>query len=182
MENRVYNEICSNRRWKTIFGFSIIITISVFLIFCMRVNADGTGEDYPAPKDDDWIVDSETQVWNETIVLNGNLSIDDSGNLSFRNVTLIMNCSEDGEYGIVVNDGGGLYILDYDNDSETNEDRSNITANDTEFEFKFLVDEGTKFEMKNSELSECGYTWYGEEDGRYGLTIKTNNTIIENSS
>ena len=55
-----------------------------------------------------------------------------------------------------------------------------ITANNTEYEFKFLVNEGATFVMKNSELSECGYE--SGEDGRAGLIIKANNTLIENSS
>ena len=93
-----------------------------------------------------------------------------------------MNCFEDGEFGIVVKDGGKFFIFDYDNNPKTEFDRSNITANNKEYEFKFLVDSGSEFEMRNSELSGCGYTHIGEDDGRGGLTIKANNTIIENSS
>ena len=132
-------------------------------------------------KEHDWIVTEQEIRSNETIILDGNLTIENGGNLTFNNVTLIINCSEDGEFGITVNEGGKFYILDYDDNPYTEYDRSNITANNTEYEFKFLVESDSEFVMKNSELSECGYEWYGD-DGRTGLTIQTDNVIIENSS
>ena len=112
--------------------------------------------------------------------MKGNLTIEEGGNLTFKNVTLKMNCSEDGEFGIIVTNSAELYIFDFDKNTKTSYDRSNITAFNREYEFKFLVDSGTTFEMKNSELSECGYS--GGVNGKAGLTLKTNNTIIENSS
>ena len=156
------------------------LTTGIILTFGINnVNADGVGN-YPAPTSGDWIIKNETHVWNETINLNGHLKINDGGNLTFRNITLIMNCNKDGDFKIKVKDGGKFSILDYDNNPLTTNDRSNITANNNLYEFKFLVDEGAEFIMKNSELSECGYHWYGE-DGIVGLTIKANNTIIESS-
>lgn len=128
----------------------------------------------------DWIVKSKEVYWNETIILTGNLTIRDCGNLTFHNVTLLMNCSEDGEFGILVGSGGEFHILDYDKNPETKDDRSNITAVNTKFKFKFLVDNGAKFEMRNSELSFCGYA--SGDNGRAGLTIQTNNALIDNSS
>ena len=128
----------------------------------------------------DWIV-NETEIHiNETIYLDGNLTIENSGNLTFRNVTLIFNCIEDGEFGIFVENGGDFYIFDYDNNPQTTYDRTNITANNTEYEFRFLVEVGAEFEMWNSELSECGYE--SGNQGEAGLTIKANNSIIDNSN
>ena len=127
-----------------------------------------------------WIVRFE-EVWiNETVILNGNLTIEDEGSLTFRNITLIMNCTMDGEYGILVKDGGKFYILDYDGNPESENDRSNITAFDKDFEYKFLVDSGSVFEMKNSELSECGYN--NGENGVSYFTIKTDNILVEYST
>ena len=104
------------------------------------------------------------------IYMDGDLYID--GTYILDNTILKMNSTYDGEYKIQVNSTGTMQIL---NGSE-------ITANNSNFEFKFLVNPGSVFEMKNSTLSECGYTTFGEEDGRYGLTIKTNDTIIDNST
>ena len=173
----------TNKQTKILHGFLLIGFLVIGLILILGTNntiAEGTGN-FPAPQTGDWIIDNETRVWNETIFLNGNLTITDDGNLTFKNVTLIMNCSEDGEFGITVNNGAEFYIFDYDINPETTNDRSNISANNTEYEFIFLVDNGSVFEMRNSELSECGYQWWGD-DGREGLTIKTSNSTIENST
>ncbi|MCK4614259.1 MAG: hypothetical protein KAU14_05595, partial [Thermoplasmata archaeon] len=58
----------------------------------------------------------------------GNLTIKDGGSLTFRNATLKMNCTENGEYRIEVEDGGSFSIMDKDGDMNTTEDGSNITA------------------------------------------------------
>jgi len=163
-------------------------TIMILGLMCMsgfsgiikNVRSDGSGN-YPPPEDGDWVITNDTVVWNETILLNGNLIIRNGGNLTLRNVTLEMDCSSDGEFGIEVQDGGEFHILDYDMDPGTPHDRSIITAVDSEYEFTFLVKSGSLFEMRNSELSECGYNW-NTFNGRSGLTIKTDNTIIENST
>ena len=90
-----------------------------------------------------------------------------------------MNCTYDGEYRIIVYNNSKLHISDFDNNPKTTNDRSNITTINPEFEFEFLVNFGAEFIMKNSELSECGYGW--GTDGEAGLTIKSNNSIIDNS-
>jgi len=74
------------------------------------VDAEGSGS-YPAPADGDWVVANETTVWNETIVLNGNLTIKPGGNLTLINTTIVFDCSYDGEFGLVVENGGELHVL-----------------------------------------------------------------------
>jgi len=58
----------------------------------------------------DWDVTGIESRANETIVLTGNLTIHSGGNLTFRNVTLKMNCSFNGEFHIEVLSGGEFYI------------------------------------------------------------------------
>ena len=157
----------------------ILLGLCISIIMSKYSSADGTGN-YPSPENGDWTIENETIVWNETIVLTGNLTIEKYGNLTFNNVTLIMNCSKEGEFSIETKNSSMFYILDFDNNSLTTNDRSNITSQNDSNEFKFLINKGTKFVMKNSELNECGYA--SGDDGRKGLTIMTNNTIIENSS
>ena len=121
---------------------------------------------------------------SESSEIYNNKLIGGKASISFEHevysIKVYNNFFSNSEFGIVVNESGKLYIFDYDNNSETIEDRSNITANNTDYKFKFLVNSGAEFEMRNSELSECGHIW--GEDGSAGLTIKTNNTVIENSS
>jgi parallel beta-helix repeat protein len=111
-------------------------------------------------------------VWKDEVkILNDNLIINSTGNLSLINTTLIMNCSSDGEYRIEVQYGGEMHIFD----------KSNITAMNPLYAFCFQVYSGSTFEMSDSELHGCGYGYYPLLE-RMGLWINTNDAIIENNS
>ena len=121
----------------------------------------------------DWDVTGTEVRSNETIILTGNLTIQNGGNLTFHNVTLKMNCSYDGQYHIEVLSGGEFYIYDNDNDNITTEDTSNITSN-TVHRYLFWVRENAKMEMRNSELHRCGWDWDNK-----GLVIYSNNVTVD---
>ncbi|MEA1908519.1 MAG: hypothetical protein U9N43_05755, partial [Euryarchaeota archaeon] len=108
---------------------------------------------------DGWVV-NETEIHcNEIIVLNGDLTIENGGNLTLRNVTLRMDCDYDGQHHIEVKDGGAFYVYDNDNDPATPEDASVITALNPDQGYLFRVNAGSTFQMKNSELHGCGYEY-----------------------
>ncbi|MCG2826270.1 MAG: right-handed parallel beta-helix repeat-containing protein, partial [Thermoplasmatales archaeon] len=109
-------------------------------------------------------------ISNVLLTLNGNLTINETGSLTLDNVTLLMNCTENGSYHIEVQPGGEMYILN----------NSNITSAN-EYRYLFLVKNDSTFEMRDSELSECGYEW-GVHGDHNGLWINTDNTTIYNSS
>jgi hypothetical protein len=79
-------------------GFSIMIQITEK----KEVKAETINED--------WIISNETYRCNETIILNGNLTINQTGSLTLFNVTLKINSTYDGQYSIVVHGGGDLYV------------------------------------------------------------------------
>jgi hypothetical protein len=153
-----------------IIGLFIFGSLIGFINFSEDVMADGYG-DYPPPIYGDWNITTTTYVKNETIILNGNLTIKNGGVLTLDNVTLTMNCTFDGEFHIEVQSRGGLNILS----------GSNITAYSASYEFLFWVRSGSSFTMKDSRLSECGYEfgWAGTHSGLY---IQTNNALIENNT
>ena len=116
----------------------------------------------------DRFIENET-LWNDTVItLNGNLTVNETGSLTLDNVTLLMNCSFNGEYHIKVQSGGEMYILNNSNISSANE-----------YRYLFWVRNDSKFEMRDSELHGCGYEWGGTMD-LAGLWINTNDTIFEN--
>jgi parallel beta-helix repeat protein len=128
--------------------------------------------DFPYPGSGNWIINSSNSpniCENEIIILNGNLLINEIGNLTFRNVTLRVNASSDGEYRIESN--GSLYIYNSDLNSSSG------------FAYLFWVNSGSSFVMENSKLHRVGY---GEEKGISGFYIEadsvkiTNNEISEN--
>jgi len=120
------------------------------------------------PSSGDWVVNGTESYRDQVIELNGNLIIEGGGNLTFRNVTLKLNCAYDGQYGIQVKTGGSFYVLE----------GSVITAVDPSYEYYFSV--GSTFRMNHSELHESGYEAGGM--GSVGLTIEsTDDAIVENS-
>jgi parallel beta-helix repeat protein len=118
------------------------------------------------PSSGDWIITGTESYSDQTIVLDGNLIVENGGNLTFRKVTLKMNCTYDAQYRIEVRSGGKFYVLD----------GSVITAVDHEKEFLFDVHVESIFRMNGSELHECGI-----EDGGSGLSISSEEAVIENS-
>ncbi len=113
---------------------------------------------------DDIVITSE-EVWaNQVVVLTGNLVVEPGGNLTLLNVTLVVNCTCEGQYQIRVRPGGELHVLR----------GSNITASDLEAPFTFLVQPDSVFEMRDSELHGCGYG--GEHPG---LIIRTTGAVLE---
>jgi len=121
------------------------------------------------PISGDWIVTGTESHYDEVIVLNGNLIVENSGNLTFRKVTLKMNCAFDGQYSISIN-GGKFYGLEGSVITSANPGRR-IGA--------FDIQHGSTFRMNNSELHECG--WAGLPKKSAGLSIRSNDAVVENS-
>jgi parallel beta-helix repeat protein len=86
-----------------------------------EINPPPPGEGQIHYHSGDWIIEAGDNVYrgNQTIVLKGNLTIL-GGTLTFQNVTLIMNSTEDGEFEINVTANGRFRVYN-----------SNITAFDT---------------------------------------------------
>jgi len=136
---------------------------------------------FQPPANGDWIVTQEQTIENEIIILNGDLTVKEGGNLKLMNVTLKLNCDYDGQYRITLEPGGSMLI-----------NRSNITAADLKYRFAFIV-RGSAFVMSNSELHGCGWGLEGEDIGSgmpqpavltfdvAGLFIETEGAIIESN-
>jgi hypothetical protein len=75
----------------------------------MDVTGEGTG-DYPPPVEGDWIVINNTYVSNETIILNGDLNIEENATLTLDNVTILFNSTLTFTKGIFVDWGSTLNI------------------------------------------------------------------------
>jgi hypothetical protein len=115
---------------------------------------------------------------NSVLTLGGNFTI--QGTVTLKNTTLKMNPSQNGEFNIKVEGNtAGLQITDLDNDPLTLFDRSHITSAvpDNNHRYMFRVEPNTNFELKNSQLSQCGVN-----DSVPGLTIRTNQCLVDNSS
>jgi parallel beta-helix repeat protein len=135
-----------------------------------------------------WVVEfGEIKLHSaKTIVVNGHLIIEDNAQLTLQNVTLLMNCSYDGEFNITVSRGlmGGYLIIE-----DLAGDPSVITSYRPGTRFGFHVQApnppvetaGGRLRMTNSELHECGWSVKDAYWLDAGLNIQSSNVIIEGS-
>ena len=120
-----------------------------------------------APSEEGDTLIGNVTVWkDEIITLNGNLTVNETGNLTLDNVTLLMNCTQNGSYYIEVKSGGEMYILN----------NSNIISA-SNYHYLFWVRNNSNFELRDSELSGCGF-----DSDNQGLVIEASNVAIENSA
>ena len=100
------------RTWFVVLLVFMMVTGPMVSLAVQPVRADGDG-DYPAPTEGDWIITQETIVNDETIVLKGNLTITSGASLFISNVSIVFDCSYDGEFGVVIQGGGQLQALGF---------------------------------------------------------------------
>lgn len=135
--------------------------------------------------DADWIIEPGDTISheNKTIYVNGDLIV--NGTLILTNVTIKMSSATyDGEYNITILENGNLVIQDYDDDPDTISDASVIESS-TIFRFGFQAYSGSRLQLKNSELYDCGWSTSLYVDG-IGLFINSDwvnvtGNIIEDS-
>jgi parallel beta-helix repeat protein len=150
----------------------------------------------------DWIINTTGNLWdnknisvtdsiqiinggsltlqNCTLLVNGNISVGYNASLTLINTTIKFNSSSNGTSELLVKSGGSLYISDYDNNSKTSFDGSNITSNitDNKHRFVFFISKRTNFTMINSEVHHCGFS---QAPNLYGVYVKAENSSIENN-
>ncbi len=135
-------------------------------------------EDATTYWNDDWTVDSNAIYRNQTIIVNGNLTVTNGYTLTIINTTIMMNCTQfNGQYHIDVLSGGTFRVLDYDQDDSTTEDASLITdspydidnASTLDYAYNFSVNWGGLLEIRNSSVRECG--WASSYDWEQGISV-----------
>ncbi len=124
------------------------------------------------PAQGDWIITGAEVVENEIITLNGNLIVKNGGMLTLRNVTLTIDNSYTGQYGISAEPGSSISIYN-----------SILSSSNLEYKFSFDV-ENAVFVMMDSELHGGGYA-PSLLEGSFGMSALTirncQNVIFENN-
>ena len=120
------------------------------------------------PADGDWVIDENTTVTDETVVLNGNLVVTNSSKLSLVDSTIKLNCTADGDYGIMVGDGSSLEA------SNTIFTRNGVHA------YTFYLAEGSTGILEGSTVE---YAAGSGDDGplMYTSDLVINNTVFRES-
>ena len=135
---------------------------TLFIVLALMVPAGMGVADTPPPANGDWTITDTTSIVNQTVVLNGNLTVKSGGRLELERVNLTINCSFNGQYAINVEPGGNLTIND-----------SRIKGRDWMFAYKFLLFDNTI--ISNSFLTDI----YGIRDpASGGIEIHSDNVSI----
>jgi len=142
--------------------------------FCSGAAGGGGGGPLCWFDETDWLVGNTSVCTNATFTLNGNLTINASGNLTLKNVTLNINGSFNGSNKINVESGGAFYILDNDLGE------SSIIQSLTDFRYLFGVIRDATFRVINSSIHGAGYNSATLNDR--GIFISGNDTIIRGST
>jgi hypothetical protein len=165
---------CTNSRAVRLF---VILLITSFLSIASMIHfsfdgfGDGTG-DFPPPATGDWIVTSDTYVHQETLTVNGNLTIEDGGKLTLDNTTLIVNGSFYGDLWINVENGGELNVI---NNSRIKEGTLGVN-------YDFVFESGSSGIISESVITDCGWDDGESYQSSGGILIVTDDVIIANSS
>lgn len=160
----------------------LVISLLLSLSFFTPSSTGDFSGTPPSPIGDTFI-DDISRWENETVMLNGNLTINSTGELTLYNVTLIMNSTYDGEFGIYVKEGGRFLVYS-----------SSITAYDTTTPVwmqragRVWISPGLKYKFAvygnlAVQDSDIGYLW-GLADPPPeigGIQIYSNDAIIRNS-
>ncbi len=149
--------------------YIMVILCVLALLLSTPMNIGGTITGTSPPSSGNWEISDNTVITDEMIDFNGSIIIHNGGSLTLDNSTLKIDSKSEGEFGIVVETGGAIYIK-----SGSTIDRSGV------YNYYFIVREDATFEMKNSTIMHCGYE--NLLDYRYtGLYIECN-AIIEYST
>jgi len=133
---------------------AFLVCFSAFLVLGLFATVSATIIQFP--ESSDWVITEPTIVSNQEIVLNGNLIVRSS--LTFDNVTLRINSSYSGEYGIYVTEKASMTI--------TGGSVLTSLTEDAMHRFVFAV-YGSDFTMQKSQLSECSL-----------FLVRTDNSVI----
>ncbi|MHB8566606.1 MAG: right-handed parallel beta-helix repeat-containing protein [Nitrososphaerales archaeon] len=163
-----------------------VVSVAILLLILLPnslVRLPATQFSSAQPPQGNWIVSGQELVQNQSITLNGNLTVESGGNLTLRNVNLTMNAQYNGEYEILVQPGGSIYIYD-----------SVIADSNSIYRFYFIAN-GSNFVLENSTLHGVGWcspTVYSNSQTtecvdqplsqlQSGLVVGTNQAKIEDN-
>ena len=129
----------------------------------------------------DWTVGAGDDLTyaNQTIRLDGNLSIGGGGKLTLRNVRLILHGYFNSLQEVKLLSGGELVVTDLDGNPATPTDKSTITTNETDIHFYLKAYASSKLTIRNSDIRNCGEL-FNDQGYLAGVYIGTPDVTLEN--
>ncbi len=113
-----------------------------------------------------FVISTDITCSNETMDINGNITIASGGNLTLKNVTIrFTGASADGDNYINKTENAGLWIYDNDNNQSTSNDASYISSSTAYYYDFWAWGNGLRdnFTIQNSKVSGAGYSILGSQ-------------------
>lgn len=153
--------------------------LMLIALFLFPSGSHALGDDpFRSSAGSSWDISDTVMLKDTTIVMNGKLTVRPGGSLTLDHVTLKMNVADDGEYRIEVDSGAAMYIGNGSVITDGDEDNDSLPASSmSNARFCFVVKRWARFEMRDSELHECGFL--SENWSNRGLYIEADNPVIE---
>ena len=163
-------------RWHGPISYALPMLLLLVAVVLLLEPADAYDPEDPATWN--WTIAGETVEYrNGTVLLDENITVKDNSKLSLVNVTLVFNCSFPGDYGILVEAGGELFVMDGDNNPATMDDASVISARFPMLRYGWVCEADSVLLIRNSHVRDCG-----PRTGSGGLLIETDNAFISNTT
>lgn len=137
----------------------LLLTQLPFVPYPRSVQASISGDGPPAGGD--WVVDHDTTLIDEVVLLNGNLTVTNSSVLTFDNVTLQLNSTFPGQFSMIV-EAGSTFEL---NGSRIGDAQG--------FDYGFVFQSGSNGTLSRSEVARVG-------GAANGLVIHTPEVTLTN--
>jgi parallel beta-helix repeat protein len=148
----------------------IVVAVALFLLLVpQHVSAGGSGV-YPPPASGDWIISSDTTVFNQNFKLRGNVIVQSGKSLKLDGDTVTMNSSVPNQYRIEVLAGGKMEIL-----------RTKLTAANMSLPYYMVVRKDARMTVTNSTLEGMGWKEALARE-QYGFAVYSNNVSISGST
>jgi|GEM_PF-3891623 len=105
-----------------------------------------------------------------TITLQGDLTINNGGNLTLSGVSLKMDATYIGQRTITVKAGGVLNLVS----------TSSVSSTNSLYQYRFLIEKGATATITDSSVSDCGFDDYPEDEN--GLYIASDSVTVSRST
>lgn len=152
-------------------GRALVVAVLVSAIVAGALGTLGTlspraSAAVPPPASGDWIVDSTTVLADQSVVIAGNVSIESGAILNLTNVNLSVSVPADAVRGIVVKNGGGLFV-----------GGGNISLDGPAGSGLYvLADYGSRLDVRRANLTGFGFT--NATANFAGVIIRANSSVL----
>jgi parallel beta-helix repeat protein len=148
------------------YAYVCILPVFFLSVFLSVLPGSAGAQACAPPASGDWLVNETVVCSGQSIVLNGSLLVNGTGNLTLKDSTLSFNSASDGQFGAEVN--GSLYVL------------SSGIENASDKAYTFVSNAGANLTVRNSHVYGCGFA--SSDIKKMGVYVSSAGANITNTT